>query len=263
MGETVRVAAIDQLRTALDPEATVVQEIAGPSDHVKVGERSVRVEPFLDGFLFPGDRKHTQVKRLSGGERNRVLLAKLLLRGGNVLVLDEPTNDLDLPALRALEEALLAFEGTVVVVSHDRWFLDRIATEIVHLDGRGGCVKWGAGLSSLLERVAADRLEEERRAAAAAAPAASAPPPSAPAARAPKPRRLSNKEEAELAALPSRIETLEARVEELTQRLGDPSLYAGPVSERSRVQTEHEAAADEVAVLYKRWEELESRRSGG
>ncbi len=223
---------------------------------MRVGDDRVRIEGFLDQFLFPGERKQVQVKRLSGGERNRVLLAKLLLRGGNVLVLDEPTNDLDLPTLRALEEALVAFEGSVIVVSHDRWFLDRVATEIVHLDGRGGCTKWGGDVTSLLERVAQKRAEEERidadRRARAVAP---------PRARAARPKRLSSREERELAELPSRIETAEARADALTARLSDPALYAGPAAERAAVENERSAASEELARLFARWEELEARNA--
>jgi len=256
IGETVRVASIDQLRTDVDPEKTVVAEIAESADNVNVGGNPMRIESFLDQFLFPGERKRVQMKRLSGGEKNRVLLAKLLLRGGNVLVLDEPTNDLDLPTLRALEEALVAFEGAVIVVSHDRWFLDRVATEIVHLDGRGGFTKWGGDVTSLLARVAEkrdaeERAEEQRRARAA-------PPPRAPAAR---PKKLGTKDERELAELPTRIESAESRVESLTARLSDPSLYAGPAAARVAVETELREAGAELERLFARWEELEAKKT--
>jgi ATP-binding cassette subfamily F protein uup len=255
IGETVQLAAIDQQRRALDDANTVVEEIGSGGDHVRVGERAVRLESFLDGFLFPGGRKHTQVGKLSGGERNRVLLAKLLVQGGNVLVLDEPTNDLDLPTLRALEEALLAFEGSVIVVSHDRWFLDRVATEIVHLDGHGQARRYGGHVTSLLAEIA----EERQRAEAAAARAERAAKEAAPRERK-RSRRLSNWEEKELAELPAKIEGVEARLEELTERLADPALYSGPAEKRAEVEEAQRAAADEVARLYKRWEHLESLR---
>ena len=137
VGETVKIATIDQKRSELDPAKTVLEEVAGKSTTMLVGERTMRVESFLERFLFPGDRKHQKVAELSGGERNRILLAKLLGKGGNVLVLDEPTNDLDVATLRVLEDAIARFEGTVLVVSHDRWFLDRVATRIVFFEGRG------------------------------------------------------------------------------------------------------------------------------
>src|SRR5690606_3873256 len=121
--------------------------------YVFVGGRSQRIETFLEQFLFPGEMKHARIDSLSGGERNRVLIAKLLCAGGNVLVLDEPTNDLDLISLRALEDALLAFPGAAIVVSHDRWFLDRIATRVVHMDGSGHARVHEGDLSLLLERL--------------------------------------------------------------------------------------------------------------
>ena len=131
----MKFAGIDQTRSDLSPDKTVLQEVAGGNDYVVVAGRGVRVETFLEQFLFPGAMKHARIGSLSGGERNRVLLAKLLCAGGNVLVLDEPTNDLDLASLRALEDALLAFPGASIVVSHDRWFLDRIATHILAFEG--------------------------------------------------------------------------------------------------------------------------------
>jgi ABC transport system ATP-binding/permease protein len=264
IGETVRLAAIDQMRSELDPDATVVEEIAGEGSNVRVGGRAVRIESFLDDFLFPGGRKHTPIGMLSGGERNRVLLAKLLIQGGNVLVLDEPTNDLDLPTLRALEEALLAFEGAVIVVSHDRWFLDRIATEILHLDGQGGCMKFGGSVSTLLERLAADRAAGERAAPPKGRKGRKGRkvPREAPPRSKGRKRGLTNWQRRELDGLPPKIEAAEARLEELAARLADPALYAGPVDEREAVQSGHAEAAAEAERLYARWEELESVESG-
>ncbi|MCA8953859.1 MAG: ABC-F family ATP-binding cassette domain-containing protein, partial [Planctomycetes bacterium] len=157
VGPTVKFAGIDQARSALDPQKTVLEEVSNGNDFVFVGGRDLRVETFLEQFLFPGAMKHQSVARLSGGERNRVLLARMLCEGGNVLVLDEPTNDLDLASLRALEDALLAFSGSVLVVSHDRWFLDRVATRIVHLDGSGEVRLHAGDLSGLLEKLADER----------------------------------------------------------------------------------------------------------
>jgi ATP-binding cassette subfamily F protein uup len=256
IGETVRLSAIDQHREDLHPSATVVEEIAGSLENLRVGERRVRVESFLDSFLFPGERKHTRIEQLSGGERNRVLLAKLLLQSGNVLALDEPTNDLDLPTLRALEEAIAAFDGTVIVVSHDRWFLDRVATEILHLDGHGRVLRWGADMSSLLERVAQERAAAEAEAERLLRPAA--PPPRERPARA---QKLGSRERRELDEIPGRIEAGEARLAALTETLSDPALWRGPVADRERVQSEHAALAAEVQALYARWEELERRNA--
>ena len=207
---------------------------------------------FLDKFGFPVRMQTTRVAQLSGGERNRVLLAKLLCADGNVLVLDEPTNDLDLATLRALEEALLLFPGAAVVVSHDRWFLDRVATQILYMDGRGGARLHYGDLSSLLEQV----TEQARQ---AARPKPKAPPPPAEV-TAPKPRRIAPWEERELAELEERIAALEEQLGTLDARLADPDLYAGSRDEAQQVQAERAKLAEELEGLYSRWEELESLR---
>ena len=135
VGSTVRIASVDQTRDALDPDRTVYQEISGGEDQLQFGRRTVNARAYCAGFGFKGADQQKQVGRLSGGERNRVHLAKLLKSGGNLLLLDEPTNDLDVDTLRALEDALLGFAGCAVVISHDRWFLDRIATHILAFEG--------------------------------------------------------------------------------------------------------------------------------
>jgi sulfate-transporting ATPase len=135
LGDTVDLAYVDQSRDALDPEKTVWQEISDGYDNIKVGDRELNSRAYVAGFNFKGSDQQKKVGALSGGERNRVHLAKLLRRGGNVLLLDEPTNDLDVDTLRALEEALLAFPGCAVIISHDRWFLDRVATHVLAFEG--------------------------------------------------------------------------------------------------------------------------------
>ncbi len=135
VGETVKLAYVDQSRDALDPNLSVWQEVSGGQDQIKLGERTINSRAYVAGFNFKGTDQQTKVAKLSGGERNRLHLAKLLREGGNLLLLDEPTNDLDVDTLRALEEALLAFAGCAVVVSHDRWFLDRIATHVLAFEG--------------------------------------------------------------------------------------------------------------------------------
>jgi ATP-binding cassette ChvD family protein len=135
IGSTVELAYVDQSREALDPEQTVYQEISGGEDQLQFGKRSVNARAYCAGFNFRGAEQQKKVGTLSGGERNRVHLAKLLKGGGNLLLLDEPTNDLDVDTLRALEDALLAFAGCAVVISHDRWFLDRIATHMLAFEG--------------------------------------------------------------------------------------------------------------------------------
>ncbi len=155
LGETVDLAYVDQSRDALDPDKSVWEEISGGDDQIMVGERKMSSRAYVSGFNFKGTDQQTKVGKLSGGERNRVHLAKLLRSGGNVLLLDEPTNDLDVDTLRALEDALLAFPGCAVVISHDRWFLDRIATHVLAFEGDSQ-VRWFEGNF--------DAYEEERHA---------------------------------------------------------------------------------------------------
>ena len=135
LGETVELAYVDQSRDALEPGKTVWEEISGGQDEIKVGEKWTNSRAYVAGFNFKGSDQQREVGTLSGGERNRVHLAKLLRSGGNLLLLDEPTNDLDVDTLRALEEALLSFAGCAVVISHDRWFLDRVATHVLAFEG--------------------------------------------------------------------------------------------------------------------------------
>jgi sulfate-transporting ATPase len=135
LGDTVKLAYVDQSRDSLDPEKTVWEEISGGYEHIKVGDREVNSRQYTAGFNFKGSDQQARIGKLSGGERNRVHLAKLLRSGGNLLLLDEPTNDLDVDTLRALENALLAFPGCAVVISHDRWFLDRVATHVLAFEG--------------------------------------------------------------------------------------------------------------------------------
>jgi ATP-binding cassette ChvD family protein len=144
LGETVKLAYVDQSRAGLDPAKSVYAEVSGGSDVLKVGRREVNARAYVASFGFRGADQQKRVGDLSGGERNRLQLAKLLRSGGNVLLLDEPTNDLDVDTLRALEEALLGFAGCVVVISHDRWFLDRIATHILAFEGDSH-VEWFEG----------------------------------------------------------------------------------------------------------------------
>jgi ATP-binding cassette subfamily F protein uup len=248
----------------------VIEEVAGKSDHVAVGDRTLRVQSFLEQFLVPGAMKHALVGKLSGGERNRVLLAKLLCQGGNVLVLDEPTNDLDLASLRMLEEALVAFPGTVLVVSHDRWFLDRVATRIVYLDGKGGVRAHPGDVSGLLELMHAEEraaAEAVKRAASSSASGSStAANATAGAARtepaqenAPsRKKRLSPWDQREYDALPDKIHTAETELAGLDARLSDPALYTAPRAEQDQVHARRSELQAQIESLYARWSELEA-----
>ena len=166
LGETVELAYVDQSRGGLDPKNTVWKEISGGHDLIELGKREVNSRQYVSWFNFRGGDQQKPVGQLSGGERNRVHLAKLLRSGGNVLLLDEPTNDLDVDTLRALEEALLDFAGCAVVITHDRWFLDRVATHILAFEGdsqvtwfEGG---WGEYVDWVTENRGADALEPHR-----------------------------------------------------------------------------------------------------
>ena len=160
VGETVDLAYVDQSRDALDPDKSVWEEISDGYDNIKVGEREIASRAYVAGFNFKGSDQQRKVGVLSGGERNRVHLAKLLRRGGNTLLLDEPTNDLDVDTLRALEEALLAFPGCAVVISHDRWFLDRVATHVLAFEGDSQVV-WFEGNFEAYEEHRRERLGAE------------------------------------------------------------------------------------------------------
>ena len=160
VGDTVKLAYVDQSREALDPDKNVWEEISGGADQISLGERTVNSRAYVAGFNFKGTDQQQKVGKLSGGERNRLHLAKLLRSGGNLLLLDEPTNDLDTDTLRALEEALLAFAGCAVVVSHDRWFLDRIATHVLAFEGDSQ-VRWFEGNFEAYESFRHEQLGAE------------------------------------------------------------------------------------------------------
>jgi energy-dependent translational throttle protein EttA len=160
LGDSVELAYVDQSRDALDPDKTVWEEISDGYDQIKVGEREMNSRAYAAGFNFKGSDQQRKVGALSGGERNRLHLAKLLRRGGNLLLLDEPTNDLDVDTLRALEEALLSFAGCAVIISHDRWFLDRVATHVLAFEGDSQ-VTWFEGNFEAYEENRRARLGTE------------------------------------------------------------------------------------------------------
>ncbi|HEX8101244.1 MAG TPA: energy-dependent translational throttle protein EttA [Solirubrobacteraceae bacterium] len=160
LGETVELAYVDQSRDALDPEKNVWEEISGGYEHIKVGDREVNSRQYVANFNFKGSDQQKKVAKLSGGERNRLHMAKLLRSGGNLLLLDEPTNDLDVDTLRALEEALLSFPGCAVIISHDRWFLDRVATHVLAFEGDSQVV-WFEGNFEAYEEHRRERLGAE------------------------------------------------------------------------------------------------------
>lgn len=252
IGKRVVFNYIDQSRMRLEGKGTVMEEVSDSGEMVRFGEQTLTARSYLRRFLFEDARVTERVDKLSGGERARLLLAKVLCRGGNLIVLDEPTNDLDLPSLRMLEEALADFDGTVLVVSHDRYFLDRICDQIVAFEDGGVFVQPG-NFSYYLEK----KAERDRVAQAAFRPT-SAPRPSAPP---PKPaaKRLSFAEQRELDGMEQAILDAEADVSRWEQKLNDPGFYAASASEVPAALKSLEAAKSHVARLYGRWEELAAR----
>lgn len=258
IGKRVIFNYIDQSRMQLKGTGTVLEEISEGSETVLFGDQQLTARSYLRRFLFADERVNEPVSRLSGGERARLMLAKVLRRGGNVLVLDEPTNDLDLPSLRMLEEALADFDGTVLVVSHDRYFLDRICDQIVAFE-EGGLFVQPGNYSYYFEK------KEERDAArpvawptVAKSLALKPEPPSVA-----KPRgsgKLSFKEQRELEGMETAILAAEARVGELETTLNDPEFHARRSREAHGLIAELESAKAEVARLYERWQELSARK---
>jgi ATP-binding cassette subfamily F protein uup len=246
---------IDQARMQLRGTGTVLEEISEGSETVLFGEKHLSVRSYLRRFLFADERVNELVSRLSGGERARLMLAKVLRRGGNLLVLDEPTNDLDLPSLRMLEEALADFEGTVVVVSHDRYFLDRICDQIVAFEDAGVFVQSGNYsyyLEKRTERVAASQAIWAT-APKSVARATVAPPKNS------RPRKLSFNEQRELEGMEGAILKAETRVSELEAMLNDPEFHASRSREAHGLIADLESARMEVARLYDRWQQLAER----
>jgi ATP-binding cassette subfamily F protein uup len=270
-GARTRVAYHDQQRAALDPEQTVYEAAGGGppgrpgEDFVEIGERRVALRDYLDDLLFPPTMQRLQVKALSGGERNRLLLARLFLEGANVLVLDEPTNDLDLVTLNVLERLLLQFGGSVLLVTHDRYFLDKVATAILAFEGDGRAVRYPGNyetyrtLKEQAEAAAAAEAGTGAAARVAARPAA----PENPAERARRPGRLSFKEQQELAGMEDAILAAEERRGAVEAALSDPATYQKDGASVGGLREELERLGAEVDRLYARWQELEALRSGG
>jgi ATP-binding cassette subfamily F protein uup len=257
-GTKLTVAYFDQLREKLDPEATLADTISPGSEWIEVGGKRKHVMSYLGDFLFAPERANSPVRTLSGGERNRLLLARLFALPANVLVLDEPTNDLDIDTLELLEELLQDYAGTVFLVSHDRRFLDNVVTSTIAWEGPGRWREYEGGWEDWkLQRTRAEAL----RAAAAPAPAVAAKAaPAEPVARAPEPRRkLSYKEQRELDELPARIEALEAEQVQLTALLADGSLFATD-NARAVAATARIAEIEEALMAaLERWETLGAR----
>ena len=265
-GTNLQVAYFDQMREVLNPEATLADTISPGSEWIEIGNSRKHVMSYLGDFLFSPARANSPVKSLSGGERNRLLLARLFARPANVLVLDEPTNDLDIETLELLEELLADYPGTVFLVSHDRRFVDNVVTSIIAWEGDmqpGLWREYEGGIEDWLvqrERTRIAQAAALKAAAAAAAPAPAPAPVAAPAvAAAPAKRKLSYKEQRELDELPGRIEAMEKEQAELSALLNGSELYSQGAARITEVTARHAQLDEELLLALERWEELGSR----
>lgn len=254
LGTRLAIAYFDQFRAALDEESTLADTISPGSEYFDIDGARKHVIGYLGDFLFPPERVRAPVKSLSGGERNRLLLARLFSRPANVLVLDEPTNDLDIETLELLEDLLQDYAGTLFLVSHDRAFLDNVVTQTIAFEGEGrwkeyagGYRDWqrardasGAAPSGVQEEVAAERMTRTRAAKGKA--------------------KLSYKESRELDELPSRVRELEDEQREITEKLGDAAIYRGEPERVRQLQQRFADIEDQLMQALARWEALEAKR---
>jgi ATP-binding cassette subfamily F protein uup len=248
LGTRLQLAYFDQHRGELNPEKTVRENMGEGSDYVTVKGRPRHVVGYLKQFLFPPERIDSPVKALSGGERNRLLLAKIFTQPANMLVLDEPTNDLDVDTLELLEDLLAEYEGTLLLVSHDRAFLDNVVSSTIVMEGDGVVDECVGGYEDWLR---------QRRERPAAAKAKREEPKPAPARAATAGKKLGYKEQRELESLPARIEKLEAEQVQLHAAMSDAGFYQQPSEKIAATHVRLEALAQELAQCYARWEELE------
>jgi len=252
-GQLTRFNYIDQGRLQLNEEKTVFDEVSDGTEFVIFGEGKLSVRAYLKRFLFTEDRINTQVKHLSGGERSRLLLARILKNGGNFLILDEPTNDLDLPTLRVLEEGLLSFPGCVLVVSHDRYFLNRVCTGIIAFEGDGRIAQSVGDYDYYLEKVARKVPGGVTEAESPSAVTAK----KNPAAPTTRPRKLSFKESRELEGMEARITETEENIARIEALFSEPNFHQQYGSKTNDFLAEIATAKEDLTRLYARWEELD------
>ena len=255
LGTKISVAYFDQLRAQLDDNATLADTISQGSDYVDIGGYKKHVISYLGDFLFPPERARSPVKSCSGGERNRLLLARLFTQPANVLVLDEPTNDLDIETLELLEELLAQYDGTLFLVSHDRAFLDNVVTQVIAFEGDGKLIEYVGGYEDWV------RVKKYQAGVAATKPAVSTPPRAvaAPVEKSKPASKLSFKEQRELEELPKRIEALEREQGDIAAHLADGTIYRTDAKRAKQLQTRNEEIEAEVIVTMARWEELEGK----
>ncbi len=256
-GTNMNVAYFDQMREQLDEEATLADTISPGSDFVEIGNERKHVISYLEDFLFPPQRSRSPVKSLSGGERNRLLLARLFARPSNVLVLDEPTNDLDIDTLELLESLLQDFPGTLFLVSHDRAFLENTVTQVIAFEGNGQLTEFGGGYDDWL------RFTEQRTSAVNSVTKAKVPEQKQVATSAkPVKAKLSYKEQVELAELPEKIEKIETEITSINTALADPEIYKNDLEKATALQINLTELDKSLLNTIARWEELESKNMG-
>ena len=254
-GTKMEVIYFDQMRDQIDDDKTVAENLAGDSDTVTVQGRSRHVISYLQDFLFDPTRARSKAKVLSGGERNRLLLARLFTKPANVLVLDEPTNDLDAETLDVLEDILVDYAGTLIMVSHDRAFLDNVVTSTLVFEGDGVVTEHAGGYTDWRNELARIAVAKRTAALGTAKPTAQAKP-----ATVASGAKLNNKERKELETLPGRIEQLEAEQAQISVQLGDPEIYKDGGAKAAALQKRLHAAEAEHAEALGRWMELDARK---
>ncbi|MEO1895153.1 MAG: ATP-binding cassette domain-containing protein, partial [Methylococcales bacterium] len=245
-GTKLQVAYFDQLRDQLDPNITVADAVADGNDHVVIGSNTRHVMSYLNDFLFSPNRARSPIRSLSGGEKNRLLLARLFTKPANLLVMDEPTNDLDLETLELLEDLLVSYEGTLLLVSHDRLFLDNVVTSVMVFEGSGqvneyvgGYADWQQYKTELAKSIESDKKSVKEKPKSV------------------KKKKLSYNDQRELAQLPATIEQLEAKQTELNNQINTPTFYQQDHDVVAQTLKALESMEGELEVSYARWDELE------
>ena len=254
LGTNLQIAYFDQLREQLDLNKTVAETIAPGSDWVEIGGERKHVIAYLGDFLFPPRRANVRVSSLSGGERNRLLLARLFALPANLLVLDEPTNDLDIDSLELLEQTLASYPGTIILVSHDRCFLDNVVTEVLAPEGNGKWHEYVGGYAEWFAQRPAEALPVKK-----ASPAKDEDKKSKPKTQVQQKIKLSWRESRELEALPEKLEALEKEQSDLIARMSEGSYHTKPVYEIKADKNRLDALENEISAGYARWEELSAK----
>ncbi len=259
-GTNLEIAYFDQLREQLDESRSAADNVSGGADFVEIQGERKHIMGYMQEFLFSPERARAPIRALSGGERNRLLLARLFTRPANVLVLDEPTNDLDVETLELLEYTVLQFEGTVLMVSHDREFIDNIATSTIVLDGNGGLSEYVGGYSDYLNQSGSAGTTDSSKSKSTASKSKNKKTGGGqPEIADGKQRKLSYQLQRELNSLPDKIDKLEAKKTQLEAQLADPDLYSNQSTALNELQESYTKLEKEISTAYARWDELETR----